>query len=324
MTFETIGFGSSGVECHGWHFRALHDDLATEKGRPCAVMAHGLAGTMDSGLEPFATALARAGLDVLAFDYRGFGLSSGTPRQIVSPRRQQEDYRAALAAAAGLPGVDPGRLVLWGVSLAGGHVLSVAAGRADVAAVVALTPLVDGAAAGRLALSGHPKSQLLGTTALGLRAYAARAVGAQEVMMPVVGRPGSRAALTLEGVQESYLAIAGPSWRNRIGAAITVELGSYRPIKDAAGVACPVLFQIADFDRSAPPYAAVKAAVKARAEVRHYPCDHFDVYQGADWHAAAVSHQVHFLTRHLGPRRSAEVPAVVSEEPEIRDIQRRG
>ena len=63
---------------------------------------------------------------------------------------QLEDYRAAMSAAARLPGVDPQRIVLWGVSLAGGHVISAAAGRADVAAVVALTPLVDGLAAGRL------------------------------------------------------------------------------------------------------------------------------------------------------------------------------
>ena len=63
---------------------------------------------------------------------------------------QVEDYRAAMAAAARLPGVDPHRLVLWGVSLAGGHVLAAAAGRDDVAAVVSLTPLVDGLAAARL------------------------------------------------------------------------------------------------------------------------------------------------------------------------------
>ena len=33
--------------------------------------------------------------------------------------------------------------------------------------------------------------------------------------------------------------------------------------------------------------------------MRHYPCDHFDVYAGADWHDAVVAHQVAFLTRHL-------------------------
>ena len=42
-------------------------------------MAHGLAGTKDSGLAPFAETLSGAGLDVLAFDYRGFGASGGSP-----------------------------------------------------------------------------------------------------------------------------------------------------------------------------------------------------------------------------------------------------
>ena len=60
--------------------------------------------------------------------------------------------------------------------------------------------------------------------------------------------------------------------------------------------------QIADFDRSAPPQAAAKAAFAGRAQVRHYPCDHFDVYAGAEWHDAVVRHQVQFLTRHLAPR----------------------
>ena len=53
-----------------------------------------------------------------------------------------------------------------------------------------------------------------------------------------------------------------------------------------------MLVQIADFDRSAPPQAAAKAAFKARAEVRHYPCDHFDVWPGKPWFDAAVDHQV--------------------------------
>jgi dienelactone hydrolase len=300
MTFETVRFPSHGVELHGWLFPAAHDGLATAAGRPCAVMAHGLAGTKDSGLEAFAVELADAGLEVLAFDYRGFGRSAGEPRQVVSVRGQLEDYRAALSAAAALPGVDPSRLVLWGTSLAGGHVLTVAAGREDIAAVVALTPMVDGLAAGRHALSSHPPAQLVKSTLLGLRAKLTPA-GRPPVMMPVVGEPGSTAALTLEGLKERYLSIAGPSWRNEIGAAVTTELGAHRPIKDAKDVQCPVLVQIADFDRSAPPHAAAKAAFLAHAEVRRYPCDHFDVYEGGDWHDAAVAHQVRCLVRHLAP-----------------------
>ena len=100
--------------------------------------------------QPFAERFQAAGLDVLAFDYRGFGASEGKPRQTISIERQVEDYRAAIAAARALPGVDPNRIVLWGSSLSGGHVLRVAAGRDDVAAVIAMTPLTNSLATGRL------------------------------------------------------------------------------------------------------------------------------------------------------------------------------
>ncbi|WP_193611511.1 alpha/beta fold hydrolase [Nocardioides lijunqiniae] len=291
----TLRFSSAGTDCDAWHFPGEGEALSTTAGRPVVVMAHGLGGTKDSGLEPFATRLSQAGLDVLAFDYRGFGASDGSPRQQVSMEGQLADYRAAMAAAAALPGVDPQRLVLWGVSLAGGHVIAAGADRDDVAAVVALTPLVDGVAAGRHALASHSPSSLLRSTVAGVRSRAGR----QPVMMPVVGRPGETAALTLPGLYEDYLALAGPTWVNEIDAAVGLELGGHRPGRLASRVRCPMLVQIADFDRSAPPRAAAKAAFKGRAEVRHYPCDHFDVWPGKDWFEPAVEHQVAFLTRHL-------------------------
>lgn len=293
--WQELGFPSGDAECHAWHFTGEGDALATDAGRPVAVMAHGLAGTKDSGLRPFAEALAAAGLDVLAFDYRGFGASGGEPRQTVSMARQLEDYRAAMAAAARLPGVDRDRLVLWGVSLAGGHVLAAAAHRDDVAAVVSLTPLVDGMAAGRHALAHHKPSAMLRSTALGLRSKVGR-----PRMMPVVARPGELGALTLDGCLEDYLAIAGPTWRNEVDAAVGLELGNHRPGREARHVRAPLLVQIADLDRSAPPGAAAKAAFAGRAEVRHYPCDHFDVWPGKPWHEPAIRHQVAFLTRKLG------------------------
>lgn len=287
--------------CDGWHFPANSDELTSPAGRPIVVMAHGLGGTKDSGLRPFAEALAAGGFDVLAFDYRGFGASSGAPRQTVSMTRQVEDYRAAMQAAALVPGVDPQRLVLWGVSLSGGHVFEVAAGRDDVVAVVSLTPLVDGLAAGRHALSSHRPVELARTTATGVRARVSSRLRREPVMMPLVGHPGEPAALTLDGCYEDYLALAGPTWRNEIDAAVVLEMGGYRPSRKADQLRCPMLVQIADFDRSAPPAAAAKAAFNARAEVRHYDGDHFDVWPGKDCFAAVVEHQLAFLTRHLGP-----------------------
>ena len=297
MSYDEVELGS-GV--HAWHFVGAGDALATDRGRPVVVMAHGLGGTKDSGLAPYAEGLAKAGLDVLAFDYRGFGASGGEPRQRVSLAGQLEDYRAAMAAAGSLPGVDRRRLVLWGVSLAGGHVLSAGAHRDDVAAVVSLTPLVDGMAAARLALKHHAPSSIARSTVAGFRSRIKAATGREPELMPVVGRPGEVAALSLPGHYEAYLAIAGPTWRNEVDASVGMELGGHRPAKAAKHLSCPLLVQIADFDRSAPPHAAAKAAFNGRAEVRHYPCDHFDVWPGTEWFEPALAHQVSFLTRHLG------------------------
>jgi pimeloyl-ACP methyl ester carboxylesterase len=311
MKRETLTFTSAGTRCEAWHYEAAHDRLATAAGRPAVVMAHGLGGTRDSGLEPFAEAFAAAGLEVVLFDYRGFGGSGGTgpdgtERQVVSLTAQVADYRAALGTAAALPAVDPGRLVPWGISLAGGHVFSAAAGRDDVAAVVAVVPMVDGLAAARHALVTHPASALLRATALGVRSRLGAVTGRGRRTMPIAARPGEVGALTVPGALEDYLAIAGPTWRNEIAADVGLELGTRRPARDAKSLRCPVLVQIADFDRSAPPHAAAKAAFRARAEVRHYPGDHFDLFPGRPWHEPAVAHAVSFLTRHLTPGGPAE------------------
>jgi uncharacterized protein len=304
MTPETVRFQSDGVTCEGWHFAATSDVLASAAGRPCVVMAHGLAGTRDSGLQPFAEALSEAGMDVLAFDYRGFGTSEGSPRQVVSMAAQRDDYRAALRAAASLVGVDTERLALWGVSMSGGHVLAVAAGRDDLAAVVAVAPLVDGLAAARHAVGRHPASQMLRATARGIGARTLSTVGREPLMMPVVAPPGEVGAFTLPGAQEAYFSIAGPAWRNEVNASVTTELGTRLPLRKAADITCPVLVQITDLDRSAPPQAAAKAAVRARARVHHYPADHFDVFPGSAWHEPVVEDQVHFLAEVLAPAGS--------------------
>ncbi len=284
---RTVRFGP----IEAWHWTGSNL-LESAAGRPVVVMAHGLAGTKDSGLAAFAEPLVAAGCDVVAFDYRGFGGSDGSPRQTVSMAGQLADYQAVADAARSLPGVDSSRLVLWGVSLAGGHVLAAAAARDDVAAVVSLTPLVDGAAAGRHALRHHSLRQIARSTVLGVRSR----VGPSR-LMPVVAPPGAVGALTLPGAVEAYTAIAGPTWRNEVDAAVGLELGRFRPGRVAADITAPVLVQIADYDRSAPPQAAAKAAVAARAVVHHYPCDHFDVWGGSAWHEPAVRDQVRFLSR---------------------------
>ena len=321
------GTGGDAALCRGWFLpaagpgRGADGDVVDEEGdddepaiaRPCVVLAHGLGGTADSGLMPFAEAFAAAGYAALVFDYRGFGRSDGQPRQVVSPARQQDDYRAAIAAAAVQPGVDPDRIVLWGCSLAGGHVLQVARGRADIAAVISMIPLVDGRAAAMAAARQHGPVSMLRATGTAVAAKALSATGRTEPMIPLTGPPGSNALLSLEGYEQAYTATAGPTWRNEVGASIGTELGSFRPGRHAEDlVVVPLLVQIADFDRSAPPHSAATTAFAARAEVRHYPADHFDLFPGRPCHERAVQHAVHFLRRHVPVQRAGADAAEIS------------
>ncbi len=300
MTPSDIRFPSGDDMCAAWHYVGGSDALDGPAGRPCVVMAHGFSATRDSGLAGFAETLSGAGADVLAFDYRNFGASEGQPRQLLSPKRQREDYAAAVAHARALPGVDPDRIVVWGVSFAGGHVMQVAAEDPRIAGVISVTPATDGLAT-LLAIIGR-EGPLFGMklTALGIKDQIGALRGREPLLAPSVGLAGQPAALTAPGAMEAMQTIAGPTWRNEVAARIFLRVGMYAPGRYAAKLRCPLLVQIGDEDQTAPPAASMKAAVKGRAEVRHYPCDHFDVYPGKSEYALVAGHQVAFLQKHFG------------------------
>jgi fermentation-respiration switch protein FrsA (DUF1100 family) len=271
------------------------------------VLAHGLGGTVDSGLLPFAERFAAAGVDALAFDYRYFGASGGEPRQLISVPHQLEDYAAAIAFARTLDGVDPRRIVVWGSSYSGGHVVPVAVADGHIAAVISQVPNMDGMAAlinlTRYAGPGHLAKLIFA----GLRDLAASLRGRAPVMIPLVAEPGAVGAMTSPDADPGYHAIAGPTWRNEAAARLVLNAGRYRPGLQADRLPCPILIQIADHDAIAPPKPAQDAAWRAtgRAEVRTYPIGHFEIYRGAPFEQA-IADQLGFLRRHLSP---AAVPA---------------
>ncbi len=297
--FETT-FVSNGVTCAAWHLPGSGDAFVTDAGRPCVVMAHGFGGTRDTALLGYAEGFATAGIDVLLFDYRGFGDSDGAPRQLVSFRRQRADYHAAIAAARKLPGVDPERIILWGTSYSGGHVVPVAVRDGRIAAALSLTPAMDGLAA-LLAIARHggPR-RLLPLITNGLRDLFRALTGRKPHHLPVVGEPGSLAVITSPGAVEGYQALAGPTWRNEVTARTALEVAFNRPTMFASRVRFPLLVQIGDNDAVAPPVAAHRAADKAGrfATVKTYPVDHFDVYEG-QWQQQALADQLAFLGQHL-------------------------
>jgi pimeloyl-ACP methyl ester carboxylesterase len=294
---------SGGARCVGVHLRGEGQDFADGEGqRPCVVLAHGFAGTVDSGLMPFAERYAAAGLDALAFDYRHFGHSEGEPRQLVSIQGQLEDYAAAIAFARAQEGIDPNRIVLWGSSFSGGHVVPAAVADGRVAAVISQVPGMDGVATLLTLLRYAGPGQLVRFTLAGLRDQLGALRGQPPVMVDVVGPPGKLAAMSSEDAEPGYRAIVGETWRNEVAARVALRLGLYRPGRQAGELPCPILIQIADRDAIVPAKAAQDAAWLAtgRAEVRTYPIGHFDIYRGAPFEKA-LADQLLFLARHLRP-----------------------
>src|SRR6266545_4332568 len=103
-----------------------------------------------------AAALARAGLAVLLFDYRGYAANPGRPTE----PGLAADARAALAYLAARPDVDPARLVYLGESLGAAVALRLAVERPP-AALVLRSPWASLAEVGRYLYPWLPVSLLL-------------------------------------------------------------------------------------------------------------------------------------------------------------------
>ncbi|MBD8869352.1 alpha/beta hydrolase [Nocardioides donggukensis] len=298
---DTITFESRGTRCEAWHVAATSSALTTGHGRPCVVMGHGFGATRDAGLLPFAERFAAAGCDVVLFDYRGFGTSEGSPRQDVDHRRHREDYHAAIGAARALPGVDAERIVVWGSSYSGGHVIVVAAQDPSVRAVISQGAAMDGLAAllGVRETSGTGKA--LALTAAGLRDCGRAMTRRRPHLVPIVGEPGSEAVISAPGALRGYRTIMGPTFRNEMCGRGVLRIAANRPVRWATRVTSPVLLVVAAKDNIAPVAAVHEVArlLGDRAETLSLPCGHFDIYSGRSFEQS-VATQVDFLRRVLG------------------------
>ncbi|MGH2919972.1 MAG: alpha/beta hydrolase [Solirubrobacteraceae bacterium] len=104
-----------GERLHGWWV----DRRAPARGH--VLLCHGNAGNVGDRVL-HAAMLTAAGFDVLLFDYRGYGNSSGTPGE----RGTYRDARAALDCLLRQPGVDATRVYYLGESLGGAVALELA------------------------------------------------------------------------------------------------------------------------------------------------------------------------------------------------------
>jgi len=104
-----------GERLHAWWFRTPDEPLGH------VLLCHGNAGNVADRLL-HARLLTDVGFDVLVFDYRGYGRSTGRPDEEGTYR----DARAARTTLLKLEGIDPRHVVYLGESLGGAVALALA------------------------------------------------------------------------------------------------------------------------------------------------------------------------------------------------------
>lgn len=300
---KEVFFDSGGVRCAADLY--WPDDAVTPV--PCVVMGHGASATKRLGLPRYAVKFAACGMAVLAFDYRGWGASEGQPRQVVDARAQREDYHAAIRYARAYPGIDPGRIAVWGTSFSSGHVLDVAADDPQVAAVVSQVPMIDARQRGRSVrrwVSPERAVRLARITVAAVRDARRARRGLPPLLVPVVGDPWQLAVFTDQGARAAFVGLDGEGvgWRNEIAPRAMFALPRYRE-GTAERLRMPVLMCLADHDEETSSKFAIRLAARMpAATVLHYPVGHFDVYVDPNFGPISDA-QASFLQQTLQPQK---------------------
>lgn len=269
-----VAFESGDDACKGWF---MLPELA-DASLPCIVMAHGFGLTRRCSLRELAVAFVGAGYAVLLFDYRGFGDSGGQPRQLVSFRRQQEDWNAAIDFARAQREVNSSRIATWGFSLGAGHALSVAADDAAVAAVVAVAPMFDGLSSTLAAARRWSPLNFLRIVGRALRDFVGAGFGRPPVTIRIAGNPGELALLTSPDAYPGYRAIVPSDFNFDIAARIGLLFWTYWPGLRLRQFSRPILVLPSGIDKINPPGPTMRRARRCEsASIVELDCEHMEV-----------------------------------------------
>lgn len=295
-----VQFPSHGAQCRAWLY------LPDAPNAPVIVMAHGLGAVRTMRLDAFAERFCQAGYACLVFDYRHFGDSEGTPRQLLDVKKQLQDWHAAIAHVRSRPDVNGRQTVLWGTSFSGGHVIAVGAQDGNVAAVVSQCPFTDGLAS---ALALGPVSGAK-VSALAVLDVIGSMFGATPVRVATSGKRFAAALMTAPDAEPGYRAImpTGQPIPNWVAARFGLQILTHYPGRRAADLRCPSLFCVCDKDSVAPSGATLKHLRKApQATIKTYPEGHFDIYVGQAFERV-VADQIAFLHRTVPPAGHGDRP----------------
>ncbi len=287
-----VSYQSGDDHCAAWLYLPDSDHPA-----PVVVMAHGLGAVRSMRLDAFAERYCDAGYACLVFDYRHFGDSSGEPRQLLSVKKQLEDWAAAVKFAANDQRVDGSRIIIWGSSFSGGHVLKTAANVSGVAGVMSQCPFTNGIAS---SMALHPLS-LMKVSLAATADLLSMPFRKTPVMIDLAGSPGDGALMTAHDVMEGYNGIKpeGSDIPGYVAARFGFEITRYFPGRSASQVTAPTLLIACLRDTVAPVKPTLKYAKSLKnGSLVELDTGHFDIYRG-EWFEKVVSIQIDWLGKNF-------------------------
>lgn len=299
LMFTEIEFTSQRAKCRG----RLYQPKPRDSNGAGIVLAHGICGTMDTGLFPYAEAFAKAGFHALVFDYRGFGLSDGMPRQYVSVPRQRKDWRQAIACLRRHAEVDADRIGLWGMSFSGGHVVHVAHKDPTIRAVVAQVPSLDPMLSGHVGNYERGPEKTMQLQQQLLKRMRARLFFKKAEMIKIAPNNDADVAVLAHKEAQIYPKLGGPSWRNELhpDSFITGKLIENNASLLTDDLTVPMLVQMGAHDRCVSNEAIVNFTRRCGplARLSTYDALHFTMLQDNAQRKSAINEAVGFYKEHL-------------------------
>lgn len=249
---------------------------------PAILMVHGWGGVQDALTLPFYSPFKQAGFAVMTFDYPGWGASEGTIRNVINPWHRERDVENALEHLRAQPQIDAGRIVLWGTSFGGGHVVKVAARHAELLGAIAQVPMLDGMAA----VKAVPFPRLI---RFGWAAIRDLFRGKRPIYLPVVAPEGEWSSMDRDGAAEAMqkglqalVEHGGPEagkYDNRVAARSLLTMGLYQPFKSLKKVSVPLLIIGATRDTVAPFIEGkIRALKNPQIKLETLDANHFEPY----------------------------------------------
>lgn len=186
----------------------------------------------------YAARLAERGLVALSFDFTGFGLSGGEPREVESPSLKARDIHHAVSFLAAHSSVDPDRIGALAICASAGYAVANAIDDARVAALALVAPWLHDATLVREVYGGEAGVEERIRAGEAARERYAK-TGVVEYV-PAVDAANARAAMPM--AVDFYLnpargAVAG--WPNRFAVMAWTEWLHFDPIALAPRVNAP-------------------------------------------------------------------------------------